>query len=525
MNPGLKYLPLSYVKVKKRTDEKKTDKPKDPEPVEYDDIISSVAGGPKHVLLQGGPGSGKSTTLRKICQDFAKSSLPPGIQVVIRVVLGELEEGSKPKMEDLMQTCISEEHSDLIEEITSFARKHNGEGILFLFDGFDELARDLQKKSLVTDILNHKAYPRSSYIITSRPSATAQLPPQAVQQMYRAETQGFTKDMMKQFIQQWFQTRPDTGEKVIEIIIATSKLCDMCHNPLTVLIACTIASEEQMLPDRMTILLKSLMCLLGNSYLKKKGQEPSIVQWEDLEEQCSSFKHLADLALHGFLKGQYVFTDHDSSLPHRPSKLDHMGLFRVTSQKKGGAIVKLYQFFHLIVQEFLSAYALSLKSSENQAVFWGERLMKDPIIETGKWKDRNLSLYADRRFETIFQFYAGLTGLQDSSIQQILFNTVDTNGKLVLDDDYPVTSERSAVVYESQNEEVAKQLFSPSNPSLTILPYLKQPQQWMWCLQRVSFSSLSIEGSVSFLQLYLIHLLNSIDLVIRDLINEIFILN
>ena len=500
MNPELKYLPLSYIKVKDNKE-----RAGESEPVKYDDIIS-MGQGSKRVLLQGNPGSGKSTTLRKICHDFAKSNLPPEIKVVVRVVLGELEEGSKPKMEDLMQTCISEVHSDLSEEITSFAGDHNGEGILFLFDGFDELARDLQKKSLVAGILNRKAYPRSSYIITSRPSATAQLPPQAVQQMDRIETQGFTEEKMEQFIQQWFQTRPDTGEKVIKIIIANSKLRDMCRNPLTVLIACTITSEEQMLPDRMTVLLKSLMCLLGNSYLKKKGQEPSIVQWEDLEEQCSSFKEIADLALHGFLKGQYIFTDRDSNLPHRPSRLDHMGLFRVTSQKKGGAIVKSYQFFHLIIQEFLSAYALSLKCSEDQTAFWGERLVEGPIIKTGRVSEvRNLSLYTDRRFETIFQFYAGLTSLQDGSIQQLLFNTVDINEGLVLDI-YSVTIERSAVVYESQNEEVAEQLFSQHKPSLTI-EYCIQPQQWMWCLQHVSFSSLTIDRSnhVSFLQLYLMH--------------------
>ena len=170
--------------------------------------------------------------------------------------------------------------------------------------------------------------------------------------------------------------------------------------------------------------------------------------------------------------------------------------------------MKSYQFFHLIIQEFLSAYALSLKSAEDQTAFWGKHLVKGPINETGDWrKDRNLSLYADRRFETIFQFYTGLTSLRDGSIQQLLFNTVDTNRGLVLDYyKYPVTSERSAVVYESQNEEVAKQLISCYNPSLTI-NYCPQPQQWMWCLQHVSLSSLTIDFGfqVSFLQLYLMH--------------------
>ena len=501
MNPELKYLPLSYVKVKKKTDEKEKERLRDPvpvkyEPVEYDDIISSVAGGQKCVLLQGGPGSGKSTTLRKICHDFAKSNLPPEIKVVVRVILGELEEGSKPKMEDLMQTCISEKRSDLIEEITYFAQEHHGEGVLFLFDGFDGLARDLQKRSLVVDILKGKAYPRSSYIITSRPSTTAQLPPQAVHQMDHVETQGFTEDEMEQFIQQWFQTRPDTGKKVIETIIDNSKLRDMCRNPLTVLIACTIASEEQMLPDRMTVLLKCLMCLLGNSYLKKKGQDPSIVQWEDLEEQCSSFKEIADLALHGFLKGQFVFTDHDSSLPYCPSKLDHMGLFKVTSQKKSGVVVKYYQFFHSIVQDFMSACALSLTSSDNQTAFWGEHLKIGPIIDTEDGGDRNLSLFADQRLEAVFQFYAGLTSLRDAGIQQLLFNMVDTGKGLVLDR-HSVASQLIIAAYESQNEEITERLFSLYKPSL-IVRALEQPQAVEWCLRQSSFSLLSLNDVVSY---------------------------
>ena len=132
------------------------------------------------------------------------------------------------------------------------------DGILFLCDRSDELARDLQKKSLVADILNHKAYPKSSYIITSCPLTTAQLPTQGVQQMDRIETQGFTKDKIKQFIQQCSRQDLTQGRRSSK---SSSPIpsCVTCAANLVPypLLVYAIARGEQMLPDRMSILLKS----------------------------------------------------------------------------------------------------------------------------------------------------------------------------------------------------------------------------------------------------------------------------
>ena len=489
MSPQLRYIPLSYVNVGEKEERTEASKP---ESVQYKYIISLAAQASKGILIQGYPGSGKTTTLRKICHDFAKCKLPPAIKVVIRVVLGELQEGPKLNMEDLMQTCISEEHSEVMDDIASFAREHNGEGILFLIDGFDELARELQKKSLVASILNGEAYPKSSYIITSRPSAKAQLPPQAVQQMHHIEAQGFTEEMVYKYILLWFRTKLEIGMKLLEIIFKNSKLQDMCCNPLTVLIACTIGNEEQMLPETITELLKSLMCILGNRYLKKNGKEPSILQWEDMVVQCSSFKQLAELALHGFHKGQYTFTDHDASLPHCPSELNHMGLFAITSQRKRGVPVKSYRFFHRIIHEFLAAYALFLKPS---TTFWNECLANVSAGKTGKLEeyqegDNCQPHFIDQHFETLFQFYSGLTNLQDASIQELLFDMVDTDQGIELDG-FSIATQLCCILYESQSEEFTRQLLSCYKPSLEIDCDCECLHEFEWCLQNVPISFLN----------------------------------
>ena len=56
--------------------------------------------------------------------------------------------------------------------------KNLGGGVLFVFDGFDELPTELRENFFVSDFIKHpKDLPKATVLVTSRPSASAELQP------------------------------------------------------------------------------------------------------------------------------------------------------------------------------------------------------------------------------------------------------------------------------------------------------------------------------------------------------------
>ena len=240
----LGFFPLAYYKKKRDKHNQTLSR----EPISYEEIVREVNTESKCILIQSKIGNGKSTTIDKISRDLSRDDvqLAPNINLVIRVHLQRLASGLKLELRDLILAGISLEESDSLDthRISSFVHQRGGKGILFLFDGFDELAEDLQKDSLVLDILRGKTFPKSSCIVTSHPSAIALLPQEADQRMELIKIKGFAADKMKLLIRKWFNRTADSnvGERLIE---AMARLGDMSCNPLCVIFACRSVSEIQ----------------------------------------------------------------------------------------------------------------------------------------------------------------------------------------------------------------------------------------------------------------------------------------
>ena len=131
----------------------------------------------KVILIEGAPGSGKSTLSWHICQQWEKGMLFNEYEVVLFVQLRDPKVQSATSLSDIFSVP-GEDGSE--QTLAPLITKHGrwGKGVLLVLDGWDELQTDCSAYSLllqliqIPDFLNMH---HSSVIITSRPVSSGVL--------------------------------------------------------------------------------------------------------------------------------------------------------------------------------------------------------------------------------------------------------------------------------------------------------------------------------------------------------------
>ena len=81
-------------------------------PLKYEDIFNFQPYGgsfKQRVLVEGVPGSGKTTLVKRICRDWASGSFAQDSKAVIQVVLRSLPKQDKLAIEDMVLTSVADE--------------------------------------------------------------------------------------------------------------------------------------------------------------------------------------------------------------------------------------------------------------------------------------------------------------------------------------------------------------------------------------------------------------------------------
>ena len=122
------------------------------------------------VLVEGAPGIGKSTMAWEVCHKWEELESVKQYDLVVLVRLREKKVQKACRLEDLLPCDATTNTEELLVAIG------RGVGMLIVCDGFDELPhKQRQEGSIYIDLLKGWLLPEATIIVTSRPSASAEL--------------------------------------------------------------------------------------------------------------------------------------------------------------------------------------------------------------------------------------------------------------------------------------------------------------------------------------------------------------
>ena len=358
------------------------------------------------ILLEGAPGSGKTTLSFDAVLKWMRNEILTDVSLL---ALFPLRDYNLKKATSLLQllALITTEYESLMEELEA----NKGEGMVFWFDGWDEIASSLDgHSSIYEQLVTGKILPKARVVVTSRSWATDYIKKQLDQQpSQHIEIVSSYQDQIDWLLE---LKKQELAAKILSMISdflqyleeTPAIRCNM-HTPLATQITLEVYQWSQEsgyqwsqesgspLPTTVTQLYTSYTCLCIHKYLDNHSHFESKMwktnNFRDLPEPLRSWLvSLCRLAFDGLVDGQrLVFPDVPNHL-----RLETLGLMQAQAPlyaSEGSAVVS-YHYKHLTLQEFLSALLLSWMSDEERS----------EIVER---------CVSDGRYTMTLRFLSGLT--------------------------------------------------------------------------------------------------------------------
>ena len=366
-------------------------------PVDLDNIFSDSEDGRKVILIEGAPGSGKSTLSLHICQEWGRGGMFQQYDVVILVKLRDPHVQKAKTIADLLPQ-VSKSMADQVEAdmISNY-----GKGVLWVLDGWDELSADFPPDSVIHKLIKPGTFYDSpvhecDVIVTSRPVSSDNLHPLV---SARVEVLGFTPDELKQYFTECLNGDSKAVQSLLDRIRENPVVEGSCYLPLNAaIVAHTYLAGDHTLPTTVHGIFSSVIQCSLQRYLQdrlgKTAVIESITSLVGLPSQLhTQFTHLCKLAFYGIKNNKVTFTASDLVSLCIPPDVCEVGLLQAMPSVLSVVREVYYCFLHLSIQELLSAVHISHMSS------------REEISEFQK-------LFGQPRFSAVFQFYAGITKLR-----------------------------------------------------------------------------------------------------------------
>ena len=352
------------------------------------------------VLLEGGPGCGKSTLSLHIAQQVSKGELFNDL--FSTAILVRLRDPEIHKAECIADVLPSRD-PEMAQEAASEICTSYGRGVLFILDGWDELPPQFHRNSVFQRLIQptlsqNNPLQECAVIITSRPTASLDLHPLVSS---RVEILGFTPEKLTEYLTECLGGNNSAVEVLLERIHENPAVAGICYLPLNAsILAHLFKSGNNTLPTTQYGIFSELVlsCIFRHQNERTQHRNLSLDSLEHLPEVVRTpFRYLCQLAYQGIMDDRVIFTDSEV-----PADLNALGLLQGVESFVGRRKSMSYNFLHLTIQELLAGFyiATQLPASEQVTKF--------------------NELFNKSRFSSVFQMYSGITKLQTPGINEII---------------------------------------------------------------------------------------------------------
>ena len=356
---------------------------------------------PNTILIEGAPGIGKTVLSKEIAYQWASKKLLYSKILLFLLCLRSLVVNRISSVNDLLMYVLR--NKQMAESVAKCAVINNGEDIVIVLDGYNELPEQIRMNSFIADVIHRKVLPRCLLVIVSRPTASWHLRDSVDRWV---EVVGFSEEDRLDYIKT--AVLPSTYENFKQYLQSNPMINALCYIPLNMtILLCLAENSIDNLPKSKTKLYQKFIELTIMRHAINTGNKHPSTFFTSLydlpPEYRRLFKELARFAFKGLEHDKLVFTFNETmtmcpSLTMTPNwnGLDLLNCVESFDFVHAGENVT-YHFLHFSIQEYLAAYHISMLPSNQQIkllrnTFWSFRYYNTWIMYAGITGGKNFAL-------------------------------------------------------------------------------------------------------------------------------------